>query len=233
MTLDCSGSYSPEGGTKLFWRFFSGPACRLEHGADGIAAFMPRFAGTYRLQAVAQASGKETTATTVVRVTSPNRPPTVRMIGPSSARANERVTFTAEVSDPDQDPLLLEWSARMGRELIATATGDTLTFTPGKAEQCTVELSVNDGYAEPVKTRTVMQVTQPAEPPKLDIVIEPSSPRTDEDVLLDASASTPAAAGELSFSWTQVSGPPVPPYGEHSAKVLFRAAFRGRVLPAP
>lgn len=228
VTLDGSGSFDPDNDAiaSYAWTQTSGPAVTLNDAATATPTFTAPevdVAGAELIfeLIVTDAPSDEfcgaalTSAPQSVRVhvQYANRPPTI--VAPSPLEANEGATVTLQTSatDPDGNSLTFTWTQLSGPAVTldlldpanptfvapqTSCAGDVLVF----------KVLVSDAYDGNAQAEITVTVQNINNPPVADAGANQSVPEN-ADVSLDASASSDADGGSLSYDWIQVAGPAV------------------------
>jgi REJ domain/PKD domain len=219
VTLDGSGSSDPSGRPLTYtWTQVAGPTVVLNIGDPVHPTFIappaPLGGVTLSFQ-LSVNNGQQTSfpVTANVTVKRINHPP-VANAGPAQT-VGESALVTVDGSatyDPDGDPLTFQWTQSGGPTVtLSDATAINPTFTappvPSGSETLTFSLKVSDGSLSstaPVSI-TVEHVNHPP-------VANAGPNQTVNDtklVTLDGLASSDPDSDPLTYTWSQVSGPPV------------------------
>lgn len=142
---------------------------------------------------VRDAKGLEGSKTKQISVTPrPNQPPTVDFSwAPAQPIAGQPVTFTATVTDPDNDtPFTYAWTFGDG----GTSTAANPTHTYRKADTYTVRLEVTDRRGAKGTKEKTLTVSGAPPPTVTSLSAQPPSPEVDTDVTFTAKATAPQDA---------------------------------------
>lgn len=86
-----------------------------------------------------------------------NRPPSITVSGPATLVEGERGSFSADVTDPDGDPVTVSWDFGDG----GRATGLSVTHVYARAGSYTITATASDGSAETEAAHAVSVRTRP------------------------------------------------------------------------
>lgn len=86
-----------------------------------------------------------------------NRPPSITVSGPPTFMEGERGTFSADVTDPDGDPVTVSWDFGDG----GRAAGTSVTHAYVRAGSYTITATASDGSAEAEATHPVLVRARP------------------------------------------------------------------------
>jgi hypothetical protein len=228
--LDGSGSSDPDGVPEplsFAWTQTSGPPVSLGGAAAALASFTPALLGTYTFRL--QVSDGEATSQDTISISILNQAPI------ASAGADRAGVVGLPIlldgsgsSDPDglPSPLSFSWTQISGPALnIGGASSNTATITAALLGTYTFRLQVTDGEATVEDTVTVSILNQ----------APIANAGVDDDglvgipILLDGSGSTdPDGQPEaLTYTWTQIQGPPVNLLGSDLIQAAFTALSLG------
>lgn len=127
-------------------------------------------------------------------------PPTASFtVSPASPQPGELVTLTSTSSDPDNDPLTLQWSLSGGDSLVGANDVIATTATFGATGPRQVTLSVTAG-GETVEHTETVTVTEPDVAPVASLTIDPPTVRAGAAVTF-ASTSTDADGQIAAQAW--------------------------------
>ena len=161
-----------------------------------------------------------------VRVKDINHAPVAEAGADQRVREETRVTLDGVASfDPDVDPLTYAWRQTAGPEVVLATDGSRVTFTApfvGRIGATLVfELTVDDGLKSATDVVSVRVEDVNHRP-----VANAGADQTRSEgalVMLDASGSSDPDGDSLTYSWTQLSGPPVVLSDLTSAAPVFTA----------
>lgn len=149
---------------------------------------------------VRDAKGLESSKTKQISVTPrPNQPPQVDFSWrPDSPIAGQTVTFSSQVTDPENDtPFTYAWTFGDG----GTSTEANPTHIYRAAGTYTVRLEVTDRRgAKGTKEKTVTVIQTPA-PTVTALTLTPTAPEVDQNVTFTAQATTPQDAPITRWKW--------------------------------
>jgi hypothetical protein len=202
------------------WRQILGPPVKLSGAGTLAPSFVARRAGVYKFEGIARC-GSAASAPTVAQVTVGNVAPLAEVGGTVVTQLGRNVLLSgAFSSDANADALQFLWEQTLGPAAAMAARGPVLTVRPSSAGSYAFQLTVTDG-AGATDTKSVnVFVVDDATPPPAVTPVTPPAPGTvpvaaaafsgtaavEVEATLDGSAST-AAAGALTYAWTQVDGP--------------------------
>ena len=227
VTLYGSGS-DPDGDRLSYhWSQRSGPAVELLQGAGGQNHFLaPRVEETTELTfrlLVDDGNGGEDSDEVQITVQD-NRPPELDRLLPQTVEAGERVTLVASASDPEGDALSYAWRQRRGPSVsLSSRAGPRVSFTApeeGEDAELVFEVVVTDSY-EGQDEGEVLVTVEGNEPPVVEPV-EDQEVGSGKTVTLEATAYDPDG-DELTYQWSQDSGPSVRLAPSDEAVVSFEA----------
>ncbi len=166
----------------------------------------------------------DSAATATVTVAGTDTSPTAAFtVTPDDPVVGDELTFDASESrDPDGSIVLYQWdvggtgqyNASLGREF--TATGDN----PGET---TVILRVVDNDGNTDTTSKTIVVEEQNTPPTAAFTITPDEPSTDDELTLDASASTDSDGNIETYEWRIGSGSEFTPAGVEYTETVSEA----------
>jgi PKD repeat protein len=153
ITFNASGSSDPDGTIRHYrWLFGDGTSAK---GRSVTHTYTAGATYTVRLTVTDNRGATATTSTEVL--VRQNRRPQVTLSGPSSCHVPCTGTFSAIVSDPDNDPMTLTWDG-----CTAGQTGREATCTLNSVGAGIVTLSVSDGVNAPVVREATLNGTNSA-----------------------------------------------------------------------
>jgi len=226
VALDGSASSDPGTGTLRYqWRQLEGPSVALAGDQTARATFRaPHQSAALRFSLEVNGAGGSATDELVVEV---------RNRAPRAAAGADQVVSLGRVvaldgagsSDPDGDPLTVSWAQRSGPPVtLQPHPGASATFTaPAQAAVLEFGLVVSDGEAtsaEDVVRITVLDASANW-PPTASAGLDQTVPKR-ALVTLSGSASD-REHDPLTWSWTQVAGPPVALLGASGPNPTFAA----------
>jgi hypothetical protein len=138
---------------------------RDRYQSASLYSFVPDFTmggSTHALAAVVSDGTSNVTMQWTLRIADINRPPTASISSPlnfTKFKKGAFITFTADASDPDGDPLTFTWSDGSGAVL---GTGSTISTDKLQKGTQTVRLEVSDGKAGVSLNVTVVISSPPA-----------------------------------------------------------------------
>lgn len=207
-TLDGLASTDPDADPLSFaWTQTTGVTVTLTGAATPVAQFTaPTARGTALDFRLTVSDGVESATDDVqVRV---NQLPVSRPVAPAQVKPGDLLTLSGATStDPDGDPLTYLWTQTGGPPLsFATGTAITSATVPdARGSVLAFTLRASDGVES--STAAVSTRVNRLPTPRLavaELVVPPGA-----NGVLDASGSTDPDGDVLSYTWTQVSGPPV------------------------
>ncbi|QYG91867.1 DUF4214 domain-containing protein [Iamia sp. SCSIO 61187] len=220
VTLDGTGSSDPEGDDLTYsWTQTDGPTVTLTDPTTSEPTFTaPEGPATLTFElTVTDEDGLTGTDTVTVTV---NGPPTADAGPDQLVNAGDTVTLDGTGStDPDADTLTSSWVQDSGPDVTLTGpTTATPTFTAPEGPAVLVfTLTIDDGEGRTDTDTVTITVNGP---PTADA-------GGDEDVVerteatLDGTGSTDPDGDDLSYAWTQTSGPTVTLDGAATATATF------------
>lgn len=233
VTLDGSGSSDPDGDQLIYnWVQTAGPAVTLSDASSATPSFVapPSTVAVQALQfqlTVADPFDAADTATTTVNVAA-NQQPIADAGMDQSVSGGDTVTLDGSGStDPDGDALTYSWVQSSGPPVTLTGI-DTVTpsFTAPAAistvQTLTFDLIVSDGIISSMADSVVVSIAANS-PPVADAGADQGPINSGDTVTLDGTASTDPDGDQLSYSWTQISGPSVTLSGANTASPTFVA----------
>ena len=226
VTLNGTGSRDPDGDPLTYlWNQTGGPSVVLAGADTATPTFSPATSDTYTfLLTVWDGWGGSSNDT--VNVTVVNRVP-IADAGPDQTIPKKTlVTLNGTgSSDPDGDSLTYAWTQTSGPAVIlAGADTATPTVTPPKSGVYAFQLVVND--SDGGTSSDTVQVTATNTQPVADAGPD-QTVRKNTLVTLDGSLSSDSDGDTLTFSWTQLSGPPVTLTGADTATPSFTPTKAG------
>jgi hypothetical protein len=217
VTLNGGGS-DPNGDPLSYsWVQLDGPRAQLSGASSATASFVPSKAGLYTF--VLTVSDGALTGVDSVVVTVASRALVADAGVHQAVRLGERVRLSGSGSDPDGAPARFSWAQVAGPEVtLAGAESVVAEFTPTRAGSYVFVLTVDDGVSSSSDTVVVLVVAdEPLVNAGVDMVIGPGKPASLSAVGGSADGSA------LSYSWVQVSGPPVTLSGADTPTPSFKA----------
>jgi chitinase len=209
LLLSGAGSWDPLGRPLTYlWEVTSAPAGAtpvLANPGSVTPTFSATVTGSYVLMLTVTATGGPSASDTVtVAVGDPS--PVADAGGNRTVPIGQPVTLLGSGSDPDGTPVEFAWvilsAPAASAALLGGATTATPSFTPDRAGDYLVRLTVSNASGQATSTATITAVNPPP-------VANPGGNRAayvGDAVALDAHASDPD--GEpLTFAWTLVSRP--------------------------
>ncbi|MFY8352581.1 M6 family metalloprotease domain-containing protein [Pseudoalteromonas sp. SSM20] len=197
----------------LLWEQTSGTQVTIENNASPSLSFIAPLVKedeslTFSLTAN---DGKGSTKGFVtVNVVNINQLPIVDVQDSLTVFANEQVSITAEISDPDEDAFTINWQQISGPTVALTGeNSNTLSFTaPDVQTTATLEfiLSVTDGKGS---ISTYVQVVVKKSNTAPEVTIGDNLTVSEGDSITLTAYGTDADGDELSYLWQQTSGPDV------------------------
>ena len=234
VALDGRGSSDPNGdGLSYAWTQSGGTAVTLVGATTSTPSFTaPRASAvtvlTFRLVV---ADGKASSAPDEVRITvntKPNSPPVANAGADQSVGEAENVVLDGGASsDANGDPLTYLWTQTRGP--VVTLSGATTagpSFSAPKVTAQTVltfRLIVNDGADSSSPDEVNIAVNNTLNDPPIASAGPDQSVAEQQDLILDGGASSDPDGDPLTYSWTQLGGPPVALAGATTSKPAFRA----------
>jgi hypothetical protein len=233
VSLDGTASSDPDGDALYYsWAQVSGPATvSLSGSQTSKASFMASTVGTYEFSLVVS-DGKvySTSDTVVVRVISLNNPPIADAGTDMNAYVGDDVVLNSSASyDPDADPITYTWSQVSGASVqIFNGTTATPFFTPTTSGVFAFKVTVSDGQVSSTDTVTITVDNHNQVPVA---VISGSSSNimaaVGYTVTLDGSGSYDPDGSQISYIWSQTSGPAVSLSSPNTAKPYFKPTQAG------
>jgi outer membrane protein assembly factor BamB len=162
-------------------------------------------------------------ATATIQILNLNRAPTVSLGNDITVSSGQRVTLTAQASDPDDDVLSYTWEQTLGSSISYTETDNTITFTAPTVASSTnfeFQVTVSDGSLE-ASDSVVVTVTEPNNAPVVDA--GPNQTVNEQTTVSLQATATDADGDTLSISWQRLSGPAVSITNATSVDASFRA----------
>ncbi|MBL9119504.1 MAG: hypothetical protein JNL80_06305 [Phycisphaerae bacterium] len=221
----------PEGvGLTYTWTQIAGPSVTIED-ADGAS---PSFTAPNRLantdltfQVVVSDGTNATIDTVTVHVNADNDLPSIDAGSDQSVDENEEVVLTATATDPEGQGLTYTWTQVSGPAVTLSddhAIAPSFTAPEGLANTSIVfQCAVSDGVNTTVDSVTI-EVNRDNDAPVADAGVPFS---VNEMTLAQLHASGVDAEDQgLTYTWTQVGGPPVTLAGADSSSPTFTAPVR-------
>jgi len=185
----------------------------LEHAIRQGVQSVPALAGKVATGGLLDALGtlRVLNADDPAKVCDKDCPPTVSL---SASRLvvddGERVSFTANGSDPDGDPLTYKWTTTAGRLQagITEATLDTTGINPTPGADpvvVVVTVTVEDGRGHSASARRSLTVRPPNRPPQVALDASPTTVRDGFMVFLTARGGDPDG-DPLTYTWAASAG---------------------------
>jgi hypothetical protein len=186
------------------WAQRTGPAVALA-GADTTApSFIARAAGSYAFDAVATcgtAQSLPSRATVVVN----NVAPLADAGGVLVAAPGSPIRLDALASsDANGDALSFTWDQTLGRPIVGSSAGATLSVRPRGAGLYAFQVTVQDGGGNATTAEVPVLVTEGQAPTAIAAAL-PAAAEVGATVVLDASTSLVHEGS--TFAWRQLSGP--------------------------
>ena len=190
------------GGCSAAWRQLSGPVASFD--AKAVSPWFIARQGVYRFQAVATCSGFPSLPADLT-VAIRNVPARVDLPRVVAADADGRARLSAHFStDANDDELKFEWDQVLGRPVMESKSGPTLSTEIEDAGLYGFQVTVDDRWGHPA-TGEVSVVAVGAGGAPTAVVPAKLAGRAGERVVLDASASFRGASAR--FVWEQTAGP--------------------------
>ncbi|MFL0355489.1 PKD domain-containing protein [Erythrobacter sp. GH1-10] len=182
-------------------------------------------------QFVATDSNNNASAPDTVEITvEANQPPTAAIAGPSTASGGATVSLDGSGStDPENDPLVYQWTQVSGPTATianpgAASTDVVLPAATGSVQTVVFQLLVADNFDASDTEQITIQIAANNAP-----VANAGQDQTvpgEAVVQLDGSGSSDSDNDPITYSWTQVSGPPVTLSDPTAANPTFTAPPR-------
>ena len=225
VTLDASRSSDVDSDAlTATWTQVSGPPVTLAGGSFVAPEVTVDTPATFRLVVNDGAVDSPPDEVTVT-IRQVNRAPTADAGAPLVVDELTPVALTGSGSDPDGDAVTFLWRQVSGPPVVlsATAAPSTSFFAPEVRSDSDVvlELTTSDGQITSARSRVAVTVRQVNQPPSVRVV-GPASVAEGAEVTLSAIGTDPDGDA-LSWSWSQVSGPPVTLRGTDAASIAFAA----------
>ncbi|MCW8131635.1 MAG: hypothetical protein KIS92_14915 [Planctomycetota bacterium] len=215
VTLDGSESKDDDGDRLEYFWGWSGKGNKpknwvVDNGPR--VQFIGEETGTYGIRLIVS-DGKDKSAPFEqdIKVVEANRPPVIADLPENmSVVVGETVRIAAKVSDPDQDPVTLEWkvlsppSLRLTKEALSA---NPLVFTPPDRQVYLFSVTASDGKLSSETKRVQVSATDNVNIPPTAIIRANTKFTVGEKVVLDASESSDPEKKRLTYTWKQESGP--------------------------
>jgi hypothetical protein len=221
--LDGSNSYDPDSGVikSYAWTQVSGVTVSLSESSADKSTFVAPYVGTsgdslkFRL-VVTDGEGLQSSDTCIVSVNSKNRSPIANAGADQTAGPGDPVTLDGSASsDPDTgDVIKYRWRQISGTTVILSdyvAVQPTFTAPPLTSDDVLYfELTVTDnGGLISLDTCIVNVMTGFNHPPTADAGPEPATVVEGNTFTLNGTGSVDQDGDDITYRWTQKSGPPV------------------------
>lgn len=216
--VDASPSSDEDGDELSFaWSQLSGPTVVIENDTNAQANFVAPTVNAETpvvLQVVVtdeNGASDSTTVTVTVADSEGNRAP-VAMVAEDNIEATEGDSITLDASsstDPDSDVLTFDWSQTSGMQ-VSLNNDDTSTasFNGDTAGTYVFEVSVSDPSGATATQSITVEISPPNRIPSASATAS-SSVNEGSGVTLSASGSSDPDGDQLTYQWSQVSGPSV------------------------
>lgn len=151
-----------------------------------------------------------------IKVGTANRPPEVDVPKNIDATVGETVRISAKVSDPDQDPVTVEWkvvsppSLKLSKEALA---GNPLIFTPTERQVYAFSFVARDHSLSTEPKIVQVSVADNVNLPPTAVVKAGLTYGLNEKIVLDGSESSDPEKKRLTYVWKQLvegNGPKIP-----------------------
>ena len=215
-SLDASGTSDPDGDTLSFtWSVTESPLGATSAFGDATAVsttWSADTAGAYQFELVVSDGIDSCSETFEINVTeSENNPPECDAGPDLTAEIDEEVTLDARgTTDPDGDPMTYQWRV-IERPDGSAATISDLTlrlasFTPDVAGTYTIRFAADDGTDRCTDDMTLTVTGEPNNPPECDAGPDLAA-EIDEEVTLDARATTDPDGDPMTYQWRVIERP--------------------------
>jgi len=231
VALDGSGSYDRDGGILTYhWSQIDGPAVDLDNPNAVQPTFEPLEFGTYVFELVVNDGLYDSYPNTVAIIIGNNSPKADAGPDQSMSTIPGQITLDGSRSyDVDKDSLTHHWVQIAGPAVDLTDENVVdPAFTPSEFGIYVFELVVNDGAKDSERDTVGIVVGDNHAP-----IADAGSGRyvAEQAVTLDGTGSfDPDGYGELTYQWTQISGPTVTMTDEDSSTPLISGLVQNHVI---
>ena len=164
----------------------------------------------------------------MVESSSTNQTPTADAGSDQTVALGSAVQLVGSASDPESGPLSYAWLQTSGPTAEISGEGLVRSFTPTEPGTYVFSLIVTDdgglSSADTVVINVLENRTPSAQAGPNQVV------QVGTQVTLDGTASSDPEGGALSYSWSQIDGPPATLVGTTGAQLTFSAPSSGGVL---
>ncbi len=235
IVLDGSGSTDPEGAALQFeWSQEEGPApVTLNMPSSRQPVFQPIVPGIYQFR-LTVSDGENLSAPDYVTVTiqDHNQSPIASIAKVDPVTLGDWVVLDGQSSsDPDNDPLSYCWTQITGAQVtLVDSDKPTAGFYAVTEGVFLFQLYVDDGRLQSLPAQIEIIVNGDNQIPVADAGMKMRR-TTNTQICLDGSGSyDPDESDQLTFSWTQESGPGVTLYQAETVSPCFTPLLRGRYI---
>lgn len=232
VTLDGSGAFDPEGAALEYeWTQLDGPPCTLDDATSPTPVFMaPEALASYTVKFSLRVNdGLNWSAPAEIdfTVSADDDPPVAIASAPANATEGDTITLDGSGSfDPEGMPLSYSWRQLAGPAIAqGSLSGQSPSFVapewlaPYKLE---FELVVSDGVNPSAPAKFSIDVDADDDPP-VALAGDDYSVLSSSEAWLDGSGSSDPEGRPLSYSWSQIAGPPVALSGTYKPLAQFTA----------
>ncbi len=217
-TINLSGatSFDPDGHQLSYtWSQLSGPIVNFDAIAESINFAIPKISkdedASFQLT-VNSIDNKSSTSVFDIKFINLANGPTSIISGPISAEEHQMITLTGEnSSDPDNDALTYSWKQLTGTTVHFESNTQAINFNVPEItenQESIFELIVEDIDGNKDTSRLTIDFINGQEAP-VAVITGPATSKEREVMTLFGSDSFDENGDNLTYSWSQLSGPPV------------------------
>jgi hypothetical protein len=166
---------------------------------------------------------------TWTRLPTNGRPTVTAGVSDDKPIVGATVTLQGTSFDRDNDPLTYKWTQSAGPTVLLNPSSTSLTasFVAPAAGTLTFTFQADDGFDKSALKTVDVTVDQK---PTARIVATPDKGSPGTQVTMDGTSSSDPEGADITYTWTQISGPPLtPPIPDPSASAITFTAPTGAV----